>query len=169
MRKGFTLIELIVVIAVLGVLAGVLISLIDPLDKIAASNDSGVISIISQTGRGDDAYAATHSSLYVGPGAQTTNPAMFNNAITDLNTAGEFKPPSITPPSGYTYYFLPPAGCTVSGGASCTTYVFYVQVKSKKYTSGNTGGNLSYYVAANGKRCVLLNQAAAPTSATNCP
>lgn len=167
LKRGFTLIELIVVIAILGVLAAVLITTIDPLDKISSANDSGVISTIAQLGKGNDSFAANNNNNYVRGGA--TND--FAGAITDLNAAGESKFTTLTAPSGYTYFYLPtPNNCTVPSGATpCTANVFYVNLLSKKYIGGNTGTNKSYYMYANGKGCTLLNQAAAPTLASTCP
>lgn len=164
-QQGFTLIELIVVIAILGVLATVLLVLIDPLDKINLANDTGVISTISQLGKANDAYAAQNTNLYVGCATACT----FAGAVTALNTAGETKLSSVTAPANYTYSYFQPAACTAAAQTNCTTYVFSVNLRSKKYTSGNGAGNSSYFVAANGKSCVLTNQAAAPTAATVCP
>ena len=155
MSKGFTLIELIIVIAILGVLAAVLITTIDPLDKINAANDAGAISTISQLGKANDTYASSNSNLY--PIATT-----FAGVVTALNTAGEVKYSSVAQPSGYSaYVYFAPAGCVAGSQVSCTTYVFYTQVKSKKYTA------TPFYMYANGKGCV---QASAPTDSTaTCP
>ncbi len=151
-KAGFTLIELLVVIAIIGVLAGVLVVVIDPLDKIRSANDSGVISTITQIGKANDSYGANHNNSYVG--------GTFANSVTDLNSSGETKYTALTAPTGYTYTYLPnPAACTTAAG-TCTAYVYYTNLLSKRYTS------TPYYVYANGKGCF---NAAAPTLAFNCP
>ena len=164
MKKGFTLIELVVVIAILGVLAAVLVTVIDPLDKIKSANDSGVVSAIIQVGKANDSFAANNNNKYAQGGASNN----FTGLITDLNAAGEIKFTTLTAPTGYTYVYIPtPASCTAPSGATpCTTSVIYTNLLSKKYV---TGANPSYYVYANGQGCTKLNQASAPTGATTCP
>lgn len=154
-KKGFTLIELIVVIAILGVLSVVLVTTIDPLDKINSANDAGVISTIAQLGKANDAYASSNSNLY--PIATT-----FAAVVTALNTAGEIKYSAIAAPGGYNaYVYFAPAGCVAGSQASCNTYSFHTQLKSKKYNA------TPFYIYANGRGC---NQATAPTASTfTCP
>ena len=176
-QKGFTLIELLVVIGILGIMAAVLIVLIDPVDKINSANDAGVISAVSQFGRANDRYAATHSNTYVGG-------ATVNAALGDLLAAGESK---------YSTYTVPNANYTVgyaaltSGGAACTTagancgqYAFYVTgLRSKRYTTGTlTSGSYgngstaattgTIYVYANGKGCYAGTGTSVAATA-NCP
>jgi len=158
MKKGFTLIELVVVIAILGVLAAVLITVIDPLDKINSANDSGVISAMIQVGKGNDSFASNNNNVY--PQATT-----FAALVTALNTAGEIKFSTLTAPTNYTYNYVATATCGTTA-TTCTSYVLYVNLKSKKYV---TGANPSYYVYANGQGCTKLNQSSAPTIATTCP
>ena len=151
-KLGFTLIELLVVIAIIGVLAGVLVVVIDPLDKIRSANDSGVVSTITQVGRANDSYGTNHNNTYVG--------GTFAQSVTDLNTAGETKFTTIPAPTGYIFTYLPnPAACTTAL-STCTAYVYYTNLLSKKYAT------TPYYVYANGKGCF---NAAAPTLSFNCP
>lgn len=162
-KKGFTLIELVVVVAILGVLAAVLITVINPLDKINAANDAGVSGTMIQLGKAMDSYASNNTNLY--PAATT-----FAGVVTALNTAGEIKQTAISSPNAnYTYNFAAPASCAVATPQNCTSYIFWTNLYSSKNTTGNASGNLSYFVAANGKTCVLKNQASAPTIATTCP
>lgn len=158
LSSGFTLIELLVVIGILGVMSATLIALVDPIDKVNSANDTGAINTISQLGRANDAYAASHSNLYVVATA-------FTGAVTALNAAGESKYSTVTPPTNYAFIYLAPTTCTALMPTNCSSYVFYTNVRSKKYTGATPA--LGYYVWANGKGCT---QAAAPTTPTfNCP
>src|SRR5260221_3343316 len=56
--KGFTLIELIIVIGVLGVLAAALLIAIDPVEQLNRSRDIGKVSSVTQLGRAMQANAA---------------------------------------------------------------------------------------------------------------
>lgn len=156
--KGFTLIELIVVIAILGVLAAVLITLIDPLDKINSANDAGVISDVAQFGRANDAYSATHNNAYVGG-------ATVNDALADLETAGESKIPNYTPPAGYTVNYIATPGCTTAAG-DCKNYAFWISNLMSKNYGGPINGDI--YVWANGQGCFVPSSATI-TETTFCP
>lgn len=156
-NSGFTLIELVVVIAILGVLASVLVILVDPADKINSANDAGATSLIKQLGKGEDNYASNNSSKYTG-----ANNA-FNTAVTDLFNKGEFKPSVVNPPTGYTYYyFTNPTTCTTAAG-DCTDYFAATTLKSKKNTPGGVQG---YFFVKNGKSC-RVSTATAPTTYTS--
>lgn len=58
-KKGFTLVELLVVIGVLGVLAAGLVVVINPADKIAQANDAKVKNDMSQIASAGKRYSAT--------------------------------------------------------------------------------------------------------------
>ena len=77
---GFTLLELIVVIAVLGVLATVLLVALNPIQQFARGRDAGRISEVTQLGRAMEAYAASRNADY---------PNETATWITDLVNAGE--------------------------------------------------------------------------------
>ena len=109
-QKGFTLVELLVVIAVIGVLAIAVVVAIDPLDKLHAADDSKVQGDIAQLASAMENYAVTHN------GAYATTQAI-------LVTAGELKV-ALNDPSGVAY--------TVNGGAAGT--IFHA-LQSKKYTA----------------------------------
>ncbi len=156
--KGFTLIELIVVIAILGVLAAILITLIDPVDKINAANDAGVISDMAQFGRANDGYSATHENKFVGG-------ATVNDALADLQAAGESKISSYTPPAGYTVNYIATPGCTTAAG-DCTNYVFWISGLMSKNYGGPVNGEI--YAWANGGGC-FLPFGTVITETTTCP
>ncbi len=125
-QKGFTLVELLIVIAVLGVLAVGLILAINPGDKIKAANDSNVLTDISTLAKASSSYAISHNGNY-----PTT--------LAALTTSGELKALP-TAPSGYTAYAL-----TVSGANIYLTG----ELKSKKYSAAPR----ALYNTSNGKLC----------------
>ena len=127
-----------------------LITTIDPLDKINSANDSGVISSVSQFGRAMDSYGANHNNFYI-------NAADTNAALTTLNTQGETKITSYTPPTGYTVaYIFTPAACT--SGTTCIGYAFYTTaLKAKKNINGTPPSNGPFYQYANGRGCYIAS------------
>src|SRR5260221_6470647 len=67
-NEGFTLIELIIVIGVLGVLAAALLVAIDPLEQLARGRDAGRLSSVTQLGRAMQSYiAAQNTGIYPAP------------------------------------------------------------------------------------------------------
>lgn len=63
-NKGFTLIELLVVIGILGILAAVLLTVLDPLEQLARGRDAGRITAVAQLSHAVDAYYTTNNNLY---------------------------------------------------------------------------------------------------------
>lgn len=99
-ERGFTLVELLIVIAIIGVLAVVVLVAINPVQQLARTRDSGRKSGVTQMGHALEAYATTHNGEYVAEGATWAQ---------DLVDAGEL---SIVP-AGITY--------TVTGASACST------------------------------------------------
>lgn len=139
--RGFTLIELIVVIAIIGVLAGFLLVVVDPIDKINSANDAAVIATVAGVGRANDSYAASNGGSYVSP-----NPNTFNGILAALNAQGETKFSSYTAPGTN----------VVSGTSAPASYNLNATLKSKKHTAA------PFYVWSNGQGCFK-------SSPANCP
>lgn len=76
--SGFTLVELIIVIAILGILAAVVLAAMNPLEQLARGRDAGRISAVSQLGRVMQAYVTNNGSSI---------PAAANNWQTILTTS----------------------------------------------------------------------------------
>jgi prepilin-type N-terminal cleavage/methylation domain-containing protein len=65
-NRGFTLLELLVVMAILGILAVVVFVGINPAQRQAQARDTGRISAIAQMGRALQAYYTAHAASYPG-------------------------------------------------------------------------------------------------------
>jgi len=94
------LIELLIVMAILGVLAVVVLVAINPVQQLARTRDAGRKSAITQMGHALEAYYTSHGATYVAEGATW---------VATLQTAGELS----TVPSAIT--------CSVTGCGACTT------------------------------------------------
>lgn len=79
-NKGFTLVELLIVIAIIGTLAVVVLVAINPVQQLAKTRDTGRKSTTQQLGHTLEAYAVNNNGNYVAEG---------NTWITGLVTAGE--------------------------------------------------------------------------------
>src|SRR5260221_6288756 len=63
-KQGFTLIELVIVIGVLGVLAASLLVAIDPLEQLARARDAGKKSSVKQLGEAMQAYYSLNGNYF---------------------------------------------------------------------------------------------------------
>lgn len=96
--RGFTLVELLVVIAVLGILAAVVLVAIDPLEQVARGRDAGRISTVAQLGRSMQAYnTATQKFPTASSSWQTT--LMDSGEIKQVASV-EVASPNCTPATG---------------------------------------------------------------------
>lgn len=93
-KKGFTLVELLVVIAVLGVLAAGVLIAINPIEQLRRGRDSGRKTSVAELGRSLTAYYTS----------QTTYPTQGTTWITLLRSSGEIKIEAQNPnySNGYT-------------------------------------------------------------------
>jgi len=99
--RAFTLIELLIVIAVLGTLAVVVLLALNPVQQLARTRDTGRISAITQMGHALEAFATSNAGNYV-PENSTW--------ITSLVNAGEIA----SVPSPITYSISGISACTVN-------------------------------------------------------
>ena len=147
--NGFTLVELLIVIAILGVLAAATLFAIDPIDRIRAANDSRVKGDISSMASAAEAYAASHNGYYP-------------NSAADMKTSGDLKN-TPTQPGGYSAYTFTTVPNPCVSGTTCTNIDITGELKSKKYINAVPSTPVYKYEAATGKSCEVA------TAATACP
>lgn len=95
-QKGFTLVELLIVIALLGALAIGLIGALDPFEQLKKGTDTGTRDLVNQVQTAVLRYYATTSKMPWTDQATTftgvaLSAANVDTAITNMVTAGEMK------------------------------------------------------------------------------
>lgn len=158
LKKGFTLVELLIVIAVLGTLAAVVLVALNPLEQLAKTRDGGRQTTIAQLGHDLEAYAVNNSGVYVAENATW---------ITSLVTAGELS----TAPSSVAYGTGASACTTNAQNAYCydaTTalggapMVVFARLEAKANTSRCAAGTPNAYIvysSADGRAGVVCRAA----------
>lgn len=146
-KKGFTLVELLIVIAILGALAAVVLVAMNPAEQLARARDSGRVNSISALGRSMEAYATSHSGSYVTYGAAPDNYSW----VTKLVDAGEM--PAV--PTSPTYTASTFGGCANNIGSEGNWC--YIA------TTGSSGtGPILIYTSAESKSAKSKCPAASP-------
>lgn len=166
--QGFTLVELLIVIAVMGVLATVVLVAIDPVEQLARGRDSGRKTTMSQLVTAVQSYYTSRNAKY--PVADAT-------WITTLKTTGELK----SVPAAIGYSVTGAATCATNtepatGGGWCySTFnsdadaLVFVRLESKLESSKCAVGDNPYleWNSSRGSTCLVCG-AADPTSASTC-
>lgn len=146
-NKGLTLIELLIVIAVIGVLAAMILIAINPLEQLARGRDAGRKSSVGQLGNAVQAYYTSRSVFPTV--AEWTN----SNATNVIVTSGEIR--SI--PSGSAYSLGAVSPCTtvpIGSGTAQWCYavnatpdaVVYARMESNSENSRCATPAVAYFV-----------------------
>jgi prepilin-type N-terminal cleavage/methylation domain-containing protein len=113
--SGFTLVELLVVIGVLGVLSAAVLTAINPLEQFARGRDGNKKTVVNQLGHALQAYYS----------AQSVYPAEGATWMDTLQTAQEIKvvPPAATPSCGNAAAPQDNGYCYDNTGTDATVYI----------------------------------------------
>lgn len=84
-NKAFTLIELLIVMAILGVMAVIVLVAINPTEQISKAQDTGRISSVNQLGHQIQAYYTSMEGLY-------PDPDTWDQDLVNTNSLGSFPP-----------------------------------------------------------------------------
>lgn len=171
--SGFTLVELLVVIAVLGVLAAVVLIAINPVEQLARGRDAGRKNGLGQIHNSLQAYYTSHGGEYF--------PAAVG-WLSVLVTAGEIK----TVPPAINYSVTGSAGCTTlgepavtpSGGLYCYVHavlpvqevIVYTRLESSSDNSKCTSPAVAWFLwSSTDSRAGIICNAGEPTALTYPP
>jgi prepilin-type N-terminal cleavage/methylation domain-containing protein len=142
-NKGFTLVELLVVIAVLGVLATVLLIAINPGEQLARGRDTGRKQTLAQIAHAIQAYYTAHNGTY------PADAGWFTTLTTDgdLPAAASVNLPAYSAGGGCTLHTVQALGQTpacyfTNGAAPYSAATVYVKMESNLYSGGTCGAGV---------------------------
>jgi len=113
--KGFTLVELLIVIAIIGVLAVVVLVAINPAEKLRQARDSGRKSDISQIATALEAYYTGRS-----PSEYPSGNGCGTGGLTTLTTYQELRQLPKDPKTGWCYGYAVDASSRQTAGVYAT-------------------------------------------------
>lgn len=135
--RGFSLIELLIVVAILGLLAMIAFAALNPAKRQNQAKDSQTRADIGQIATALSAYFTSSGRSTYPTASQGLNQLATNQDLTKVPT----------PPAGGPYeYGVSPAGCTGTSGSLCTAA--YVSEPLLDYV---TAGNVWCWESAEGK------------------
>ena len=149
LHSGFTLVELLIVIAIIGVLAVVVLVAINPTEQLAKGRDSGRISTTTQVGRIIQAYYTAHVSQ-PNPYPRETPSFVWDD---DLVSTGELS----TFPGATAYSAYGISACSENAvndycydWASGLGSIIYLRMESMTQNAKCSGGNVAWAVFSTG-------------------
>ncbi len=177
LSSGFTLVELLIVIAIIGTLAVVVLVAINPVQQLAKTRDTGRKSTTQQLGHSLEAYAVNNNGSYVPEattwmtslvtaGELTSAPGAINYAVTGVTACTTNTPAAGSAGNGYCYATTG-GGATPGGGP----VIIYSRLEATADISRCTALNASYnrayaiYSSALGKGGVVCKAGSEPVVA----
>lgn len=141
--KAFTLIELLIVMAVLGVLATVALVLINPTERQAQARDTGRISSVIQIGRAVSAYYTSQGN-YPDEGTWAID-LVDNHELSTFPVGVEYSG-SIIPCSTFPQPGEPNTYCYEEDDASGNGAIVFSKAESQRYRGKCTAPEEAYFV-----------------------
>lgn len=118
---AFTLIELLIVIAILGILATIVLVLVNPAERLSQTRDAGRIAAVAQLGRAISQYFVVNNEVY-------PDPFTWNEDLVGIGDINNF-------PSGITYSRNMVTACT-SNAAPVGNGTFCYKLDSSPLSNG---------------------------------
>lgn len=153
LQKGFTLVELIIVIAILGVLATVVLVSLDPAQQLARGRDAGRKTTVGQLSRAVEAYYTGRQGVY---------PTANASWITTLLNAGEVRSVPAAPNAPLCTTNVQNGWCYNTDG---TTALVYARLESKSESAKCTTSENPFFVwdSTRGSTCLVCKAIAGGT------
>lgn len=155
LSRGFTLVELLIVIALLGIIATIVIAAINPIEQANRASDAGMKADASQLISAVQRYYATHNQYPWQAASCSTNGGSFCNPLTGADAAL---------PIPYLSADDPSFGLCGASGAACKTTAnqgelissleLQTQFLSKSWIGASTSSRLLVGKAANASAAV---------------
>jgi len=141
-QSGFTLIELVVVVAIIGILAASILTIINPFEIQKSSRDSVRLSSLNSTAQALELFFA-QNKVYPSVGTGNTFSA---DTVADLKNFN----PRLSPTD--------PSGCSIYYGRSGTSgYLIAFPLESSSFTVPSGQSTVSIVAKPSGYSCANLN------------
>lgn len=140
-KRGFTLVELLVVIAVLGIISTIVLIAINPLNRIQEGKDAGRVTAIGQLSNAVQSYYTGQGGVYLAANSTWINTLISSNELKNLPSQTDYLP-GTDPCSGTSSqrYF-----CYNTNGTEAIIYTT-LEADSNKSRCENSPGTTTYFL-----------------------